>query len=83
MENKAKQKAVELIEQFMQPIDGLHKYPMCYDTAKQCALICCDEIIQSGILTPQLKRHYVNGYPPTIEELEFWQSVRTKIINHK
>jgi hypothetical protein len=23
----------------MQPIDELHKYPMCFDTAKQCVLI--------------------------------------------
>ena len=40
-----KEKAKELIESFMKPIDGLHKYPMCFDTAKQCALKCVDEII--------------------------------------
>ena len=28
-----------LILEFMHPIDGLHKYPMCFDTARQCVLI--------------------------------------------
>ena len=41
-----KEKAKELFEKFMQPIDGLHKYPMCNDTAKQCALIAVDEILE-------------------------------------
>jgi hypothetical protein len=40
----SKEKAIELVDKFMQPIDGLHKYPMCFDTAKQCALIAVDEI---------------------------------------
>ena len=40
-----KEKAEELVYRFMQPIDGLHKYPMCFDTAKQCALIAVDEML--------------------------------------
>ena len=39
-----KEKSIELHAQFMKPVDGLHKYTMCFDTAKQCALICIDEI---------------------------------------
>jgi hypothetical protein len=30
----------------MKPIDALHKYPMCFDTSKQCALIAIDEIMK-------------------------------------
>jgi hypothetical protein len=41
-----KEKAKELFDKFMKPIDGLHKYPMCFDTAKQCALIAVDEQIE-------------------------------------
>jgi hypothetical protein len=40
-----KEKAKELFDKFMKPIDGLHKYPMCFDTAKQCALIAVDLIL--------------------------------------
>jgi len=40
-----KEKAQELFDKFMKPIDGLHKYPMCFDTAKQCAIIAVDLIL--------------------------------------
>jgi hypothetical protein len=40
-----KQKALELFDKFMKPVDSLHKYPMCFDTAKQCALIAVDLIL--------------------------------------
>ena len=40
-----KKKAKELFDKFMKPVDGLHKYPMCFDTAKQCALIAVDLIL--------------------------------------
>jgi hypothetical protein len=43
-----KEKAKELFDKYMKPIDGLHKYPMCFDTSKQCALIAVDEIINSN-----------------------------------
>lgn len=50
----AREKAEELLGKFYQPIDPLHNYPMCYHTAKQCALIAVDELIQeltgSGIV---------------------------------
>jgi hypothetical protein len=39
-----KEKAEELFYKFMNPVDKLHKYPMCFDTAKQCALIAVEEI---------------------------------------
>ena len=35
-----------LVLKFMQPIDELHKYTMCFDTAKQCALIAVDLLFE-------------------------------------
>ena len=63
---KAKEKAKELLEKFMQPIDSLHKYPMCFDTAKQCALIAVDEIITN--------RERIKG----IDKL-YWQQVKHEL----
>ena len=39
----AKAKALELHTKLLVVKDALHKYPMCFDSAKQCALICVDE----------------------------------------
>jgi hypothetical protein len=40
-------KARALILEFMQPIDPLHKYPMCFDTAKQCAVIAMNKVLDT------------------------------------
>jgi hypothetical protein len=42
-----KEKAQELYNKFYAVKDGLGKYPMCFDTSKQCASIAVDEIIQA------------------------------------
>ena len=65
-------KAKELIDKYMSPIDGLHKYPMCFDTAKQCAIICVDEI---------LKEIYSNNLITNDKRRIFWQEVKEEIIN--
>jgi hypothetical protein len=62
-----KEKAKELFDKFMKPIDGLHKYPMCFDTAKQCALIAVDEI---------LKITWVDKFL-TVED--YWNEVKQEI----
>ena len=67
-------KAKELIDKYMSPIDGLHKYPMCFDTAKQCAIICVDEI---------LKEIYSNNVITNDKRRIFWQEVKQEIINDK
>ena len=67
-------KAKELIDKYMSPIDGLHKYPMCFDTAKQCAIICVDEI---------LKEIYSNNLITNDKRRIFWQEVKEDIINYK
>jgi len=70
-----KKKAKELIDKFMNPIDGLHKYPMCFDTAKQCAILCVEEIIE-------LRKGYFDCVKPKQDE-SFWQEVKEEIINYK
>jgi len=67
-------KAKELIDKYMSPIDGLHKYPMCFDTAKQCAIICVDEI---------LKEIYSNNVITNDKRRIYLQEVRNDIINYK
>jgi hypothetical protein len=59
-----KEKANELVEKFMKPIDELHKYPMCFSTAKQCALITCNEVL---------------GYMGADRGTEFWLKVKQEI----
>ena len=61
-----KEKAKELHAQFMKPVDGLYKYPMCFDTAKQCALICVEEII---------KKHYDDWDSYS----DYWKKVKKEI----
>jgi hypothetical protein len=52
-----------LVFKFMQPIDELHKYPMCFDTAKQCALIAISLLFED--------RESLN--------VRFWLSVKQEI----
>lgn len=66
-----KKKAKELIDKYMSPIDGLHKYPMCFDTAKQCAILCVDEI---------LKEIYSNNVITNDKRRIFWQQVKQEIL---
>lgn len=79
--NEAKEKAKELVEKFRKAIkskvvcDNNPKFG-----AKQCALICVDEIIEANPYEYNDK-HYLNPYhsdqyePNTI----FWQQVKTEI----
>ena len=41
-----KEKAAELFSKMFLSSDGLNKYPMCYDTAKQCALFAVEELLE-------------------------------------
>ena len=68
-----KKKAKELIDKYMSPIDGLHKYPMCFDTAKQCAILCVDEILKIAVdISDDIT--WTKG---------FWHQVKQEIINYK
>ena len=56
-------KARELVEIFLHLVE--------YNRAKQCAIICCDEIIKSKPSIPK-------DYSSTIG---WWQTVKQEIIN--
>jgi hypothetical protein len=65
-----KQKALELFDKFMKPVDGLYKYPMCFDTAKQCALIAVDEIFEALHEHHWQNRNVVEYYKEVKHEIE-------------
>ena len=68
----AKEKAKQLFNKFMKPVDAWHKYPMCFDTAKQCALIAVEEIIEQNNIWIKQIRKGTNNY---------WQQVKIEIDN--
>ena len=37
-------KGIHIMNKMMEVTDPLHKYPMCFDTAKACALIALEEL---------------------------------------
>jgi len=41
----AKEKAKELLDKMYNVEDPMGNYPMCFDTAKQCALVAVNEMI--------------------------------------
>jgi hypothetical protein len=63
-----KKKAKEIFTRMYNSYDALNKYPMCFDTAKQCALIAVNEIIE-------------NEKIDNLEDnnLSYWQKVKTEI----
>ena len=65
-----KEKAFELFDKYMQPIDELHKYPMCFATAKKCALIAVDEVIEFAY-------NYTDYNEKSTKE--YWQEVKKEI----
>jgi len=86
MENKAKNKANELIERFMDgiPIRVNPKYTikeiekqfdLDYQVSRVMAIKCCDEIIAALAKAD-------TAYD-LLKYLDFWQQVRKEIINHK
>ncbi len=68
-------KAHELIKKFMPYIVGNYETTM-FMLAKQCAIICVDEVILSN---PHSNPFNTELY----STMEFWQTVRQEIINYK
>jgi hypothetical protein len=48
----AKEKAKEIFNKMYQVDDIMGNYPMCFDTAKKCALITIDEILHCEATEP-------------------------------
>ncbi len=61
-----KEKSIELVNKFLQIYDG--RVPQ----AKQCALICVDEILQT---IP----NEVMSYKPFMMNTDYWQEVKQEI----
>jgi hypothetical protein len=72
------EKAKELFYKMYNVKDPMNGYPMCFDTAKQCALIAVDEIISSSPSLPILGDGGIYG-----EDIElstkYWQEVKQEI----
>jgi hypothetical protein len=62
-----KEKARYIFSNMYKVSDILGKYPMCFDTSKQCALIAVDEILNAHLFDE--------------DEKEYWQKVKTEIEN--
>ena len=62
----AKEKAKELVNKFLQIYDG--RVPQ----AKQCALICVDEVLEN--ITEE-----VMTYKPFMMNTDYWQEVKEEI----
>ena len=66
-----KEKAEELFLKMYNTEDPMGNYPMCFDTAKQCALIAVDEILKI--------EYWALMEMGGRQEEEYWQEVKNEI----
>jgi hypothetical protein len=59
-----KEKAKEIFNKMYQVDDIMGNYPMCFDTAKKCALIAVNEILNTTLVSPPKS---------------YWQEVKNEI----
>jgi hypothetical protein len=69
----AKQKASELFNKMYNTDDLMGNYPMCFDTAKQCALIAVDEIITA------IENVFTKSVSKLNSTYRYYQEVKTEI----
>jgi hypothetical protein len=69
-----KEKAKELVDKMYLVDDSMGNYPMCYETARQCALITVDEIL-NALSSDRIS--YGGEY--RYEESDFWIYVKEEI----
>jgi len=67
-----KEKAEKLFNQMYMAEDPMGSYPMCFDTAKQCAIILVEEILRVR-----------NNFIQTLDQEYFWEEVHREIKNYK
>lgn len=72
-----KEKAQELFNKMYLVDDPMGNYPMCFDTAKQCALIAVDEMLEYTKRQTYNQHNWneITGYRYD----EFWQQVKNEI----
>jgi hypothetical protein len=84
-----KDKAKELFNKMYMVEDPMGNYPMCFDTAKQCALILVDEIINAldiydTLTESNLKQEFGLDYfscelQNMDNDFRYWQQVKHEI----
>jgi hypothetical protein len=67
-----KEKAEKLFNQMYMVEDPMGNYPMCFDTAKQCAIILVEEILRVK-----------NNFIQTLDQEYYWEEVHREIKNYK
>ena len=77
----AKDKAKELFDKMYLVDDPMGNYPMCFDTAKQCALIAVDEIIknQDNVIDIMRYKLILGGIKSITMQSDYWNNVKRYI----
>jgi hypothetical protein len=79
---KSIEKAKELFDKMYMVDDPMGNYPMCFDTAKQCALIAVDEILNE---IPEFFKDSIQTFKGDIKidvpncSYDFWKQVKHEI----
>ena len=71
-----KEKAIDLFNKIYEIEDIMGYYPMCFDTAKQCALIAVDEIIGQWEV---IDVYLADGNGQLNQNLKYWYTVKKEI----
>lgn len=74
-----KEKAKEIFDKMYFVEDQMANYPMCFDTAKQCALIAVDEILEATPHSPSLPLELM----PHFSAMKYWKEVKQELLKIK
>jgi hypothetical protein len=75
--NTAKSKAKELVDKYKEieiGSEGFHSWGMHDYQAKQCAILCVDEILATGNFVPE-GSYFISKH----HKKSFWEQVKTEI----
>ena len=75
MELTPKEKAKEIFDKMYLVEDQMANYPMCFDTAKQCALIAVDLRLDGDFIFTSIEYGE--------DSLEYWQEVKQELLKIK
>lgn len=80
-----KQKAIELVEKFGDTTDNWGTYNLGKRQAKQCAIICVDEILEilSKLHKPEYTTFAINDNIDGYELEDFYEKIKQEIQNLK
>jgi hypothetical protein len=81
---KESEKAKELFDKMYNVDDVIGNYPMCFDTAKQCALIAVDEIINMPFLEySRYKNTFDDYFDDYTKSKYYWEEVKNEIKKYE